>query len=129
MSFIRQASSGHYEQLIADRARVLATCPSSHRRRILGLAPRYRPAKTHEITINLKTGELVGVKTLGDTDIEQEVILISKNGQTIRLAIKDIPSLGRATQGVRIMRLNDNDEVVIELPGVIQAFKGNAAAQ
>lgn len=57
MSFIRQASSGHYEQLIADRARVLATCPSSHRRRILGLAPRYRPAKTHEITINLKTGD------------------------------------------------------------------------
>jgi DNA gyrase subunit A len=62
--------------------------------------------------VNTKTGELVGVKTLGDTDTEQEVILISRNGQTIRLAIKDIPSLGRATQGVRIMRLNDGDEVV-----------------
>lgn len=61
--------------------------------------------------VNTKTGELVGVKTLGDTD-EQEVILISKNGQTIRLAIKDIPALGRATQGVRIMRLNEGDEVV-----------------
>ena len=61
--------------------------------------------------VNSKTGELVGVKTLGDTD-EQEVIIISKNGQTIRLKIKDIPSLGRATQGVRIMRLNDGDEVV-----------------
>ena len=61
--------------------------------------------------VNSKTGELVGVKTLGDTD-EQEVIIISKNGQTIRLRIKDIPSLGRATQGVRIMRLNESDEVV-----------------
>lgn len=61
--------------------------------------------------VNSKTGELVGVKTLGDTD-EQEVIIISINGQTIRLKIKDIPSLGRATQGVRIMRLNDGDEVV-----------------
>ena len=61
--------------------------------------------------VNSKTGELVGVKTLGDTD-EQEVIIISKSGQTIRLKIKDIPSLGRATQGVRIMRLNDGDEVV-----------------
>lgn len=61
--------------------------------------------------VNSKTGMLVGVKTLGDTD-DQEVIIISKNGQTIRLGIKDIPALGRATQGVRIMRLNDGDEVV-----------------
>jgi len=61
--------------------------------------------------VNTKTGELVGVKTLGDTD-DQEVIIISKSGQTIRLGIKDIPALGRATQGVRIMRLNDGDEVV-----------------
>jgi DNA gyrase subunit A len=61
--------------------------------------------------VNSKTGELIGVKTLGDTD-EQEVIIISKNGQAIRLGIKNIPSLGRATQGVRIMRLNDGDEVV-----------------
>ncbi len=62
--------------------------------------------------VNDKTGELVGVKTLGDNDDEQEVIIISRNGQTIRLGIKDIPALGRATQGVRIMRLNDGDEVV-----------------
>jgi len=61
--------------------------------------------------VNSKTGELIGVKTLSDAD-EQEVIIISHNGQTIRLGIKDIPALGRATQGVRIMRLNDNDEVV-----------------
>lgn len=61
--------------------------------------------------VNSKTGELVGVKTLSDTD-GQEVIIISGNGQTIRLGLKDIPALGRATQGVRIMRLNDGDEVV-----------------
>ena len=61
--------------------------------------------------VNSKTGELVGVKTLGETD-DQEVIIISQMGQTIRLGIKDIPSLGRATQGVRIMRLNDGDQVV-----------------
>jgi DNA gyrase subunit A len=61
--------------------------------------------------VNSKTGELVGVKTLGDHD-DQEVIIISGAGQTIRLGIKDIPALGRATQGVRIMRLNDTDEVV-----------------
>jgi len=57
MSFIRQPSIGHYEDLVANRDLVLATCPSSHRRRILGLAPRYRPVKTHEITVDLRTGE------------------------------------------------------------------------
>lgn len=61
--------------------------------------------------VNTKTGNLVGVKTLGGDDT-QEVIIISQNGQTIRLGLKDIPELGRATQGVRIMRLNDSDRVV-----------------
>lgn len=61
--------------------------------------------------VNNKTGELVGVKTLSEND-GQEVIIISSQGQTIRLGLKDIPSLGRATQGVRIMRLNDGDSVV-----------------
>jgi DNA gyrase subunit A len=60
--------------------------------------------------VNTKTGELMGVKTL--TGDDQEVIIISQNGQTIRLGMKDIPALGRATQGVRIMRLNDKDQVV-----------------
>lgn len=60
--------------------------------------------------VNKKTGNLVGVKSL--VDDSQEIILISKNGQTIRLGLNDIPALGRATQGVRIMRLNDGDEVV-----------------
>ncbi|HUS25725.1 MAG TPA: DNA gyrase subunit A [Nevskiaceae bacterium] len=60
--------------------------------------------------VNSKTGSLIGVKTLtGDT---QEVIIVSSQGQTIRLGLKNIPELGRATQGVRIMRLNDGDEVV-----------------
>jgi len=61
--------------------------------------------------VNKKTGDLIGVKSLSEED-SQEVIIISSQGQTIRLGIKDIPALGRATQGVRIMRLNDGDEVV-----------------
>lgn len=60
--------------------------------------------------VNTKTGELMGVKTLMGDD--QEVIIISQQGQTIRLGLNDIPALGRATQGVRIMRLNDGDQVV-----------------
>ena len=45
-------------------------------------------------------------------DESQEVIILSSQGQAIRLGIKDIPELSRATQGVRIMRINDGDEVV-----------------
>jgi DNA gyrase subunit A len=60
--------------------------------------------------INNKTGKLMGVATL--TLERSEVIIISRDGQTIRLGLKDIPELGRATQGVRIMRLNDGDAVV-----------------
>ena len=61
--------------------------------------------------VNKKTGELVTVKTL-NIDSTQEVIIISEQGQTIRLGINDIPKLGRATQGVRIMRLKEDDKVV-----------------
>jgi DNA gyrase subunit A len=61
--------------------------------------------------VNNKTGRLIGVKSLG-ADESQEVIIVSSQGQAIRLGLKDIPDLGRATQGVRIMRLNGSDEVV-----------------
>ena len=61
--------------------------------------------------VNDKTGKLIGVKTLSGDDT-QEVILISASGQTIRLGLKDIPEISRATQGVIIMRLNGNDKVV-----------------
>jgi DNA gyrase subunit A len=61
--------------------------------------------------VNSKTGKLIGVKTLSGDD-HQELILISSSGQTIRLGLKDTPLLGRATQGVRIMRLNGKDTVV-----------------
>ncbi len=61
--------------------------------------------------VNNKTGKLIGVKSLG-SDESQEVIIVSSQGQTIRLGLKNIPELGRATQGVRIMRINNGDEVV-----------------
>ncbi len=60
--------------------------------------------------VNNKTGELVAVKSLQNN--EEEVLIISKQGQAIRLGLDRIPELNRATQGVRIMRLNDSDEVV-----------------
>lgn len=59
--------------------------------------------------VTAKTGPIIAVRTL-DTD-SAEVLLISHKGQTIRLGLKDIPVLGRTTQGVRIMRLSEGDAV------------------
>jgi DNA gyrase subunit A len=59
--------------------------------------------------VTAKTGPIISVQTL-DPDMS-EALLISQNGQTIRLSLNDIKLLGRTTQGVTIMRLADGDAV------------------
>lgn len=59
--------------------------------------------------VTAKTGPIVTVRTL-DPDTT-EVLVISTAGQAIRVALKDIPTLGRTTQGVRIMKMNEGDKV------------------
>ena len=56
-----------------------------------------------------KTGKVVGAKMLDGVD--GDLIIISIKGQTIRLNTKDIPTQGRATQGVYLMRLTSDDRV------------------
>ena len=56
-----------------------------------------------------KTGPIVAVQTLDP--LAKEVIMMSTKGQAIRVAITEIPTLGRATQGVRIMKLAEADTV------------------
>jgi DNA gyrase subunit A len=63
--------------------------------------------KTFKVTP--KVGELVGAKILKGT--EEDLIIVSQKGNMIRSKIEMIPKLGRATQGVRIMRLTDKDKV------------------
>ncbi len=60
--------------------------------------------------LTTKTGSIVTVRTIDETD--DEVLMISSKGQAIRVSLKDIPTLGRTTQGVRIMRLAEGDTVV-----------------
>jgi len=64
--------------------------------------------KTANIT--QKTGKVAGAKIVDET-IEGDLLIISKEGQTIKIDIKNIPVQGRATQGVYLMRLNGNDKV------------------
>lgn len=59
--------------------------------------------------VTAKTGPIVTVKTLDPE--ATEILVISTGGQAIRIGIKDIPVLGRTTQGVRIMRMNEGDRV------------------
>lgn len=59
--------------------------------------------------VTAKTGPIVAVRSL-DADTS-EILLISSKGQAIRVGLKDIPVLGRTTQGVRIMRTGEGDKV------------------
>ena len=65
--------------------------------------------KTAKITP--KTGPIVMACKLEDIADEEDLIVISRKGQVIRTGVKSISLLGRATQGVRIMRLEDGDKV------------------
>lgn len=65
--------------------------------------------KTAEVTA--KTGEIIGAKVLTGDFKEDEIVVISKKGQVIRTKVGEISSLGRATQGVRVMRLKDGDAI------------------
>ena len=59
--------------------------------------------------VTTKTGPIIAVHTLEPDAFE--VLLISNGGQAIRVGLKDIPTLGRTTQGVRIMRMREGDKV------------------
>jgi DNA gyrase subunit A len=63
--------------------------------------------KTAQITS--KTGELIFAKILSGE--EEDLIVVSQKGQVIRTQVNSISILGRATQGVRIMRLDEGDKV------------------
>lgn len=64
--------------------------------------------KTANITA--KTGKIVGAKMI-DENSKGDLIIVSKQGQIIRMNLKSIPSQGRATQGVYLMRMNGTDKV------------------
>ncbi|HLD71808.1 MAG TPA: DNA gyrase subunit A, partial [Candidatus Peribacteraceae bacterium] len=60
--------------------------------------------------LTAKTGDIVGGAVLQEGE-DGDLLCISKQGQMIRMRLSDIPSRGRATQGVIVMRLNARDKV------------------
>lgn len=83
-----------------------------------GKATRFKEYKTQKrggsgiktAKVTAKTGKVIAARALGE-GVEDEVIAISKKSQVIRIAASEIPRLGRATQGVRIMKLREGDAI------------------
>jgi DNA gyrase subunit A len=61
-------------------------------------------------TINItdKTGNLVAIKSVTDAN---DLMIITKSGITIRMRVKDLRVMGRATQGVRLINIDEGDEI------------------
>jgi DNA gyrase subunit A len=60
------------------------------------------------LNVTEKTGNLVAIKDVNDGD---QLIIINRSGIAIRLSVDELRVMGRATQGVKLIRLNDNDEI------------------
>ena len=66
-------------------------------------------------TMNMtpKTGPVIAAKIISKEEGvgEDEIVVVSKKGQVIRTELKEIPSLSRSTQGVRVMKLREGDAI------------------
>ncbi len=60
------------------------------------------------INVTEKTGGLVAIKNVTDED---DLMIINKSGITIRMAVADLRVMGRATQGVKLINIKDNDSI------------------
>lgn len=60
------------------------------------------------LNVTEKTGSLVAIKEVVDTD---DLMIINKSGITIRMAVETLRVMGRATQGVRLIKINETDSI------------------
>lgn len=60
------------------------------------------------LNITEKTGNLIGIKDVTD---ENDLMIILKSGMAIRMHVADLRIMGRATQGVRLIKMSDKDEI------------------
>jgi len=65
--------------------------------------------KTAEVTP--KTGEIIGAKVVSGDLEGEELVVVSKKGQVIRTGVAEVSLLGRATQGVRVMKMREGDSI------------------
>jgi DNA gyrase subunit A len=98
--------------VIGEEGQLLSITENGYGKR----SPIQEYRKTHRgskgvrtIITNERNGNVIYVNQVED---DEELILITEKGMTVRIPIRDIRSQGRNTMGVRIMRLNEGDKVV-----------------
>jgi DNA gyrase subunit A len=62
-------------------------------------------------SVTAKTGKLIGANMVNVDALDTDLMLTSQKGQIIRIPLSDVSALGRATQGVRVMRPSQGDKV------------------
>ena len=60
------------------------------------------------ISVTEKTGSLISLKNVND---DNDLMVVNKSGITIRISVSDLRQMGRATQGVRIIKLRGEDSI------------------
>ncbi|MEA4882767.1 MAG: DNA gyrase subunit A [Clostridia bacterium] len=95
-----------------DNADVLVITNNGYGKRtpVVDYRPQRRAGKgLKALRLTPKTGSIVGVKLVRD---ENELMLMTTSGYVIRFQISDVPVMGRDTQGVKVMNLEPDDQVV-----------------
>lgn len=100
--------------LVEENQQLLAVTENGFGKRtpVKGYKKQVRGGKgllTYDKSKFSKTGALVGALVVDDTD---EIMLINSEGTIIRIHAKDVSVLGRATQGVKIMKFDEEAKLV-----------------
>lgn len=76
------------------------------------------------MNVTERTGAVIAIKAVKD---EEDLMITNRSGIIIRMPVSDIPVLGRATQGVRVIRLDDDDSIadVAVVPHTEEEENGN----
>lgn len=99
-------------QIVTDNQSVLVVCENGFGKR--SLVSDFRETNrggigVRSILINERNGDVLGAVPVADND---SILLMSGQGQAIRISMQDVRIMGRSTQGVRLVHLKDGDVLV-----------------
>ena len=79
------------------------------------------------LNITEKTGKLVAIRQVGDDD---DLMIINRSGITIRISVSELRVMGRATQGVRLIKLSEDDRISsVEMIQKIEKIESEQTAE
>jgi len=114
-------------EVLSGKPNILALTANGYGKRTA--VPEYRlQGRGGSGIINIRTtqrnGLVVGSTEIGDED---QVLMITSHGKIIRMDASDISRIGRATQGVRLIQLEDQDQVVAAIRTAEREEEGKSA--